>query len=487
MIEPLPEPSSMRWQPRRFWPALVPIVTGLLWLVSGWQAVWLVAVIACLPAVVLIGTGAGQLLWAGDRHLGYHMALAGPTSAVLALLLAFWLGLGAVVVLLIGGAATFLIAGLAIRVQQPVPSPISPPATRARLLTKIATDAALLGFFINCARIPRGAAVERDLEELETLGQLANRRGWDSEPLSLHAPARAPVQPRLRSAKAAGHAFEWLTFASQYAPDPELPGCERWQARSHNRIAGARILRHDDGPRPWVMCIHGYRMGVAALDFQLFDVAHLHHELGLNVIMPILPLHGSRRESRLTGGLYLDGPLADLLHGQAQTQADLRSCLAWIRGEQPDARVGVMGFSLGGYHAALLSALEPDLACVIAGIPMTDIPDTLWQHLPTAHAHYLQARGLGVDQLAARLRPVSPLALDSRVPRDQRYIFAARTDQLVPPDQPLRLWDHWGQCAIQWYDGSHLSVRHEAVVQSFIDGALRSSGLTVPPSTSVSA
>lgn len=480
MIEPLPEPSSMRWQPRRFWPALVPIVIGLLWLEAGWQGPWLVALIACLPGVVLIGTGAGQLLWAGDRHLGYHMALAGPASALLALLLWFWLGLWAGLALIVGGAITFLIAGLAIRIQHPVPPAVSPPVTRIKLISKIATDAALLGFFINCARIPRGQAVERDLRELEALGQLATRHGWDTDPLSLHASVRAPEEQRLRTLKAAGHTFEWLTFASQYVPDAELPGCERWQGHIRNRIAAARVLRHDDGPRPWVMCIHGYRMGIAALDFQLFDVKHLHQELGLNVIMPILPLHGMRSESRLTGGLFLDGPMADLLHAEMQTQADLRSCLAWVRAEQPDARIGVLGFSLGGYNAALLSALEPDLACVIAGIPMTDIPGTLWQHLPTAHAHYLDACGLSVDNVSERLGPVSPLALDSQVPRAQRYIFAARADQLVPPEQPLRLWYHWDQCAMQWYDGSHLSVRHEAAVQPFIDGALAASGLTPP-------
>jgi len=478
MIDPFPKPSSMRWQPRRFWLALVPIAIGILWLWAGLQAGWFAALLSCLPGVVLIGTGAGQLLWAGDRHVGYHMAFAGPVSSALALVLWFWLGFWPGLILLVGGAATFLIAGLAIRIQHPVPPEVTPPVTRLKLIAKIAVDAALLGFFVNCARIPRGKAVETDLQELATLGRLANERGWNDNPTALHRPVGVPADSRLRDTREAGVSFEWLTFPSQYVADPALPGVQRWQGHVPNRIAAARVLRHEGADRPWVMCIHGYRMGLSALDFQLFDIAHLYGELGLNVIMPILPLHGRRSVSRLTGGLFLDGPMADLIHAECQAQTDLRSCLAWVRAQQPDMPIGALGFSLGGYNAALLSALEPDLACVIAGIPLTDIPGTLFQHLPTAHARYLEANGLTSEHAAARLRPVSPLVLECQVPQSRRYIFAATADQLVSPDQPQRLWQHWGQCAMQWYDGSHLSVRHEADVQPFIDKALSDSGLT---------
>lgn len=477
MIDDLPEPAVMHWQPRRFLPALVPMLLGLFWLWAGWRADWLIAIVVCLPGVVLIGTGAGQLLWAGDRHLCYHMALAGPTSSVLALLLWFWLSLWPGLILILGGPAVFLIAGLALRIQHPVPPAVRPPATRIKLLAKMATDAALLGFFVNCARIPRGHAVDTDLRELAALGDLQIQRGWICDRTALHDPSMTPQNPRVSQTRAAGRSFEWLTFASRYVPDPALPGCERWPAHRANRTAAARILRHAGAPRPWLMCVHGYRMGLARLDFQLFDVDYLHHELGLNVIMPILPLHGVRSTSRVTGGLFLDGPMADLFHAESQALMDLRSCLAWVRAQQPGASIGAFGFSLGGYNVALLSGFEPDLACVIAGIPLTDIPDTLWQHLPTAHARYMEMSGLNAAAVSARLRPVSPLTVEPRVPVERRYIFAATADQLVPPDQALRLWQHWGQCAMQWYDGSHVSVRHESDIRPFVDAALAESGL----------
>ncbi|MES1954749.1 alpha/beta hydrolase family protein [Salinisphaera hydrothermalis] len=468
----------MRWQPRRFKSAAVVLAVGLFWLIAAWPTNWVVAILGTLPGVVLIATGAGQLLWAGDRQLCYHMALAGPVSAVLAAVLGYWLGLWESLVLIIGGGATFIVAGWALRVQHPVPVDVSPPTTRVKLLAKMASDAALLGFFINCARVPRGAAVDTDIRELDVIGKAAASQDWLHHPERLHGVVAPFESPQIERVRTFGVDYEWLTAASRYTPDPVLPGIERWQGHVNNRTMAARILRHGEGRgRPWLLCVHGYRMGVAGLDFQLFDIGRLYGRLGLNVMMPILPLHGVRRATPLTGGLFLDGPLADLMHAQAQSLIDLRSCIAWIRSVDPDARIGVLGYSLGGYHAALLAAHEPDLACVIAGIPMTDIPATLWQHLPTAHARYLEARGLSASAVGERLAAVSPLIAEPRVPQARRYIFAATADQLIAPEQPLALWHHWGEPPLQWYDGSHLSVRHEVDVGPFIDRALAETGM----------
>lgn len=469
----------MHWQPRRFKSAAIVLAVGLGWLAAAWTTNWIVAVLGSVPGIVLIATGAGQLLWAGDRQLGYHMALAGPVSSVLALILGYWLGFWAGLFLILGGAVTFIVAGWALRVQHRVPAAVSPPTTQLKLLAKMASDAALLGFFINCARVPRGAAVDTDIAELDRIANLAGERDWLAHPERLHGPVGGFEAPRIADRRTLGIGYEWLTAPSRYTPDPALPGIDRWHAHRRNRTMAARVLRHGDGRgRPWLLCVHGYRMGIAALDFQLFDIKRLYARRGLNLMMPILPLHGVRRATPLTGGLFLDGPLADLLHAQAQSLIDLRSCIAWIRSVDPEARIGVLGYSLGGYHAALLAAHEPDLACVIAGIPMTDIAATLWQHLPTAHARYLEACGLSAAAVGKRLASVSPLTVAPRVPRERRFIFAATADQLIAPEQPLALWRHWEEPALQWYDGSHLSVRHEVDVGPFINRALNETGLS---------
>ena len=471
--------GPIRPQPRRFWPAAVPIGVGLAWLTAGAAANAMLWLIAVIPAVVLIATGGAQLLWPGDRPIVYHMALGAPAAAVLALLLWPWLGLVAGAALIIGALASFYIAGLAALSQHAVPSGVDRPAGSARLVREVATDSALLGFFINCARIPKGADAARDLEEIAELGAISQARRWAEAPTDFHAVPDAPTETALARARAGGHDFEWLTFASGYRPDTTLPGATRWQAQANNHQMAARVLRHPDHApgRAWLLCIHGYRMGAPAMDLALFDAAHYHRRHGCNLICPILPLHGVRRATRLTGGLFLDGPLVDLLHAQAQSLWDIRRCIAWIRARQPDATIGTLGFSLGAYNAALLTAFEPDLACVIAGIPLTDIAGVLWQHMPANHRRYLAHNGVTAARIHELLAPVSPLHAAPRIAVERRFIFAATADQIVPPDQAQRLAAHWNDSPIHWYHGSHLSVRREPTIRPFIDRALARSGV----------
>lgn len=472
-----PNDQRMHRQPRWFLPALLPLATGLFWLLAGWQSGVVVVVLACIPGMGLIASAGAQLLWPGDRHANYFMALSSVFAVILALLCSPWLGVVAALLLLAMGVGSFLVSGYTAFFQMAWPQAVPTAKATPALARKMASDQALLAAFITGAHIPRGEAVQRDARELQQLEQLSQARGWDRHPERLHATPDVPRDWQLRPKRAAGHDFEWLTFDSGYTPDPELPGAARWQAHKPNQRMAARVLRHPGEPRPWLMCIHGYRMGLPWIDFPLFDIKRFHHRLGFNVIMPILPLHGTRSVSRVTGGLFLDGPMADILHAESQALWDLRCCLAWIRMQQPESEISVLGYSLGGFNTALLSAFEPDLACVIAGIPLADIPAALWHHLPDVHLRYIESQGIDPAYVRKVLAPVSPLQLPPRVDHDRRHIFAATADQLVPAAQPLQLWQHWGEPPIHWYHGSHLSVRYEAAVGPFVEKALRGTGL----------
>jgi hypothetical protein len=457
---------------------LIPLAVGLLWMATGWSHEWIVAMLACVPGVPILACGTAMLLWPGDHQITHYLALSAIVSLVVAIVLVPWFG-WMTLALLVGGVACFLVAGR-VATRQAVLAPGVPlPPLSLNICRKVATDEALLGLFITGARIPRGQAVVRDFEEIRALRDMAEAGEWAAAPATFHRAPPAPTDYRLRAARAGGSRFEWLDFDSGFMADPALPGAARWQAHGPNQRMSARILRHPGGPRPWLICIHGYRMGLNGLDLSLFRARRLHQKLGMNVAMPILPLHGTRRIARVTGGYFLDGPMADLIHAQAQGLWDLRRLKAWIAAEQPGAPIGALGYSLGGYHAALLAAFEADLACVIAGIPLTDIPAALWEHMPALHLRYIEAQGLSQPELSALMAPVSPLHLPPAVPHERRYIFAATADRLVDPEQPLRLWEHWGRPAMHWYHGSHLSVRQEAELLPFVEDALRRHGLIV--------
>lgn len=469
----------MRRQPR--WPllALLPIALGVLWLVAGWRAGIIAGVLACLPGVVFTGAGTSLLIWPGDRHINHWLTLCAAVSVVLAVLLVWSLGLTLTLLLIAGGLFCALLGGFMALWQDAVPEQVPTPRINLALIVKAALDEGMLAFFILCVRVPRGDATARDRESLECLQIRSANEGWADRSAGLHATPDTPQHVRRQTVITHGHTFDWITFDSAYDPPADLPGTAQWQAQQANRSVHARIFSHDDGPRPWLLCIHGYQMGTPGFDFSLFRIKHLHRKLGFNLIMPILPLHGVRRATWVSGGQFLDGALIHLLHAECQSLWDLRRCLAWLRATQEVERLGVLGYSLGGYNAALLAAFDSGLACVIAGIPLTDFPAVLWRHMPTVDRRYMAACGIRREWVNQVMTPISPLHWSPKVPWNRRYIFAGTGDQLVPPEQALALWQHWDKPAMHWYQGTHLSVRREPGVSAFVDRALRDSGLVV--------
>jgi hypothetical protein len=217
-------------------------------------------------------------------------------------------------------------------------------------------------------------------------------------------------------------------------------------------------------------------MGRPWLDLGAFEARRLHRELGLNLLLPVLPLHGPRRIGWRSGAEFVGSFYLNTVHAEAQAMWDLRRLLGWLRGTGAP-RIGVYGLSLGGYTAALLASLDRDLACAIAGIPGADFARVERRFATPMLLREAEAIGLDWDDIESVLRPISPLALAPRVARERRYLFAGIADRLVPPDQVRDLWEHWERPRIVWYAGAHLSFAREPEVRALVDGALRESGL----------
>ena len=222
------------------------------------------------------------------------------------------------------------------------------------------------------------------------------------------------------------------------------------------------------------MCINGYRTGNPQVDLRAFNARYLHHTLGLNLAFPVQPLHGPRAEGR-SGDRVLHGGAMNLIHTGAHGLWDLRRLKAWLQTERGATQVGAMGISLGGYFTALLAGYEDDLACAIAGVPEADLIRGMRRNFEPRLPPHFEQWGLSWRSLERAHRVVSPLHVDSLVPRDRRYIFAGLVDRWVRPGNVHALWEHWEQPAICWYDGAHLSFPFERDVRRFVDGALEQS------------
>jgi hypothetical protein len=318
------------------------------------------------------------------------------------------------------------------------------------------------------------AAYEQINREVHEALDFYGAQGWLEKPQSFFPAPPAPVDVSIRSFTSRNRTHQRLSFASGYEPHAGEPGAERWMSYTGNNRDYALMLRHKE-PRPWIVCVHGTEMGRAGLDLTLFRAWHLHEDFGLNVILPVLPMHGPRARGLPKGAVFPGENVMDDVHGTAQAVWDVRRVIAWIRAQQPGARIGLNSISLGGYIAALVASLDDDLTCAILGVPPSNLVELLGRHsgLPKD-----DPRQLTIELAKPIGRMVSPLSMEPKVPPQGRFIYAGVADRIVHPrQQVMALWEHWGRPDIGWYPGGHTGFFQARPVQRYVDAALVQSGL----------
>ena len=321
--------------------------------------------------------------------------------------------------------------------------------------------------------LPRGdvEAVGRIDREVRAALEFYGQQGYLERPEEF-VDAPPPITDMVvTSLTMRGKPLQRMGFDSGYAPQPGEPGRERWLsyvADSHEHVL---LLRHRE-PRPWLVCVHGALMGRGAVDLRLFRARHLHEDLGLTVALPVLPLHGPRRQK---GAVFPGQDVLDDVHATAQAVGDIRRLIRWIRTEEPGARIGLNSMSLGGFVSSLVASLEDGLTCAVLGVPVANLVEVLGRH-GGLRSDDPRRQTLALAEPLGRM--LSPLSLTPRVPMAGRFIYGGLADHLVHPrDQVMRLWEHWGRPQIVWYPGAHTGFIRSRPVQDFIDDALRQSGL----------
>ena len=337
-------------------------------------------------------------------------------------------------------------------------------------------DEVLIAAFRHPDLLPSAGDFQPAADDLSEARAVLAARGLLADPAAYHATPPLPGDLHGTYHRSAGVAYEHLTWTSGWEPSDAEPGGPRWLCHEANRTAHAWLSRAaGGGSGRWLVCAHGFGMGSRpVMDLQAFRAAHL-HGMGFNVAVPVLPLHGARSSGRVRGEDLMTIDMVDSMHGMAQAVWDARSLIRWLRQIEGAEWVGVMGLSLGGLVAALCAAVEDDLACVIAGIPVVDLPDLFRRHSPpgiTATAERYGVLGPAADEVH---RVVSPLAMDCRVPHARRYIFAGLGDRMSTFGQARRLWLHWDQPELTAYAGGHVGFYFSRSVREFVDRALTDS------------
>jgi pimeloyl-ACP methyl ester carboxylesterase len=312
--------------------------------------------------------------------------------------------------------------------------------------------------------------------DLAAARELLAARGWLDDPASYHRDPPPPDDLRAWHGRAIGLGYEHITFTSGWEPDEEEPGRDRWLSHEANRIEHAWVSRAPGREHTsWLVCAHGFGMGSNAfVDLRAFRTPELHRK-GVNVVVPVMPLHGPRASGRVRGEDLMTIDLVDSMHGMAQATWDLRRTIRWLRATQGAERIGLIGYSLGALVVSLVASLEDDLACVIAGIPVVDLPDLFRRHSRPGITRLADEYGVLGNAADDVHRVVSPLAMTCKVPFDRRFVFGGLADRMSTFGHTRRLWLHWGRPALAAYPGGHVGFFWSSAARRLVDEAVDAS------------
>lgn len=336
-------------------------------------------------------------------------------------------------------------------------SPASPRGMRQ--LTEVVLDQlALTGMsLIGSRATPVALPESRYAAAARELSALGIRAHADPPPLRVRT---------LRRHRIGRLSYEKLKFNH----DPLLPSSLASGAVSGPATAGAYLIRHVDGPRPWVVWVHGAGQG-QPMDLVFSRAGRLHHELGFNVALPVQPGHGFRRNAWPT---YPDRePLANVA-GMMRAVSEVRALVRWLQPQSTS--IAVSGVSLGSAVAALVSALEDDVDAVAVYTPILGLNAMIARHLARGGPASERFRPLLQSEHVTEMTSViDPLRVEPAAPPDRRLVVGAWNDQMAMREPAIALHERWNG-RLYWYDGSHVghifSRRIQAVTEEFLAGAL---------------
>jgi pimeloyl-ACP methyl ester carboxylesterase len=278
-----------------------------------------------------------------------------------------------------------------------------------------------------------------------------------------HADPKPLRTTSIQRRRIAGLAFERMTFEH----DPKLPETLAAEGLGGPARAVVHVCRHTDGPRPWLVWVHGAGQGGTG-DLVLSRIGRIHHKLGFNVAMPVQPGHGSRRHE---WPAYPDmDPLGNVA-GMMRSVSEVRAVVRWV---QPQATaVVVSGISMGTPVAALVSHLERDIDAVALYTPILGLNGMIARHLTRFGRGRNGLTELLTSPVVSQLTSViDPLAVDPGPPPERRLIVGAWHDRMAMREPTIALQERWGG-QLYWYDGSHVGHIFSRRVQRVSERLLR--------------
>jgi dienelactone hydrolase len=198
------------------------------------------------------------------------------------------------------------------------------------------------------------------------------------------------------------------------------------------RVPGTLLLPDRTGPVPAVLLMHGFSSNKARMADSVGRALQLRGIASLSVD---LPYHGERGAGR--DSVPYHNPLA-VVGAWRLAVREASAALEWLASapEVDGDRLGVLGYSLGGF-LALMTAAEDRLVRAVALAAAGDLPETM------PYASMIR-------------RAVDPLRAVRRLEGRPLLLVNGRRDTTTRPAQAERLFAYAEEPRqLTWYDGGH--------------------------------
>jgi dienelactone hydrolase len=182
-------------------------------------------------------------------------------------------------------------------------------------------------------------------------------------------------------------------------------------------------------------------------------------EAGFSVALVSHPLHFERTPAGTwSGELMVTGDVRLTVAAFRQGVADLGGVVSWLRDE--GMRVGVLGYSLGGYLAALLACVREDLEAVVVAAAGDSVVSPILDTMLGVNVREDLSRSGMHERAALEMAwgSISPGRLAPRVPCERILLVGATWDRIMLASSVRRLHEAWGEPALRWEDQGHYTL-----------------------------
>ncbi|MBN1207265.1 MAG: alpha/beta hydrolase family protein [Myxococcaceae bacterium] len=182
---------------------------------------------------------------------------------------------------------------------------------------------------------------------------------------------------------------------------------------------------------------------------------------GIELFLLENPYYGLRRPPGQRGGALRT--VSDHVLMNLGMVEEARALLAWLRGAGYE-RLGVAGYSMGGYMAALAAALFPEPVAVAALAAGASPVPVFTRGLLSWSIAFEELDGARRDaeQARQRLGRIFDLANLTKFPPPRQpgaaILLACRKDGFVPAAETHALHAHWKESELRWVNAGHVSA-----------------------------